>query len=48
MPVAEKIALISAIGEWVLKTACQQFMEWKKADVSINHIAVNISGSRVI
>ena len=45
IPVAEKIGLIVPIGEWVLKTACRQFMEWRKSEVSINHIAVNISGS---
>lgn len=45
IPVAEKIGLISAIGEWVLETACRQFMAWRKSAVSLNHIAVNISGS---
>jgi diguanylate cyclase (GGDEF)-like protein/PAS domain S-box-containing protein len=45
IPVAEKIGLISAIGEWVLETACRQFMAWRKSGVSLNHIAINISGS---
>jgi EAL domain-containing protein (putative c-di-GMP-specific phosphodiesterase class I) len=45
IPVAEKIGLISAIGEWVLKAACQQFMSWRQAGVSLKHIAVNVSGS---
>jgi diguanylate cyclase (GGDEF)-like protein len=45
IPVAEKIGLIAAIGEWVLKTACRQFMAWRQAGVSLEHIAVNISGS---
>ncbi|MGD0961713.1 MAG: EAL domain-containing protein [Methylomonas sp.] len=45
IPVAEKIGLITAIGEWVLKTACLQFMAWRESGVSLSHIAVNISGS---
>jgi diguanylate cyclase (GGDEF)-like protein/PAS domain S-box-containing protein len=43
--VAEKIGLISAMGEWVIKTACQQFMEWRNSGVMLEHVAVNISSS---
>ncbi|MGR9114247.1 MAG: EAL domain-containing protein [Gammaproteobacteria bacterium] len=45
IPVAEKIGLITAIGEWTLKTASRQFVEWRKSGVKIDHISVNISGS---
>lgn len=45
IPMAEKIGLICNIGEWALKTASRQFVQWRQAGVPINHVAVNISGS---
>jgi len=43
IPVAERIGLIIPIGEWVLSTACKQFMVWRQAGVELDYIAVNIS-----
>jgi len=45
IPIAEKIGMISQLGEWVLKKACVQYMEWFKAGLVDNDIclAVNIS-----
>lgn len=45
IPCAEKIGIITTIGEWVLKEACNQFKKWQNADL-INpgtKIAINLS-----
>lgn len=42
---AEKIGMIKPLTEWVLKTACNQLVSWKKAGYRTIRIAVNISPS---
>ncbi|MGA9377676.1 MAG: EAL domain-containing protein, partial [Phormidium sp.] len=44
IPIAEETNLIIPLGEWVLKTACQQTKSWKKLGFPELQIAVNISG----
>ena len=41
---AEETGLIVPIGEWVLKSACEQAVVWRKAGLPRIHMAVNISG----
>ncbi|MGB3208405.1 MAG: EAL domain-containing response regulator [Crinalium sp.] len=45
IPIAEKTGLIISIGEWVLKTACQQVKTWQNLFPSFSDfkIAVNVS-----
>lgn len=43
IPVAEETDLILPIGEWILRTACNQFMQWRTAAIGVPRIAVNIS-----
>jgi diguanylate cyclase (GGDEF)-like protein/PAS domain S-box-containing protein len=43
IPLAEDTGMIVAIGEWVIKTACQQLALWKNTAFEKLHIAVNIS-----
>lgn len=43
IPVAEETGQIIAIGEWVLRTACAQMVEWRKAGMDDISIAVNLS-----
>ncbi|BCR04984.1 hypothetical protein DESUT3_20530 [Desulfuromonas versatilis] len=43
IPLAEETGLIEPIGEWILRTACWQNMEWQKAGLPPQKVAVNIS-----
>jgi len=43
IPLAEDTALIKPIGQWVLETACQQLIKWKKAGQTEMSMAVNVS-----
>jgi EAL domain-containing protein (putative c-di-GMP-specific phosphodiesterase class I)/CheY-like chemotaxis protein len=43
IPVAEKTGLIVPIGEFVLRTVCEQSVRWERADVPVVRVAVNLS-----
>ena len=43
--VAERIGLIKALGEWVLKTACTQAVAWREMGLPRFQMAVNISST---
>ena len=44
IPLAEETGLIIPIGEWVLRKACEQCLEWGKADIEI---AINLSANHL-
>ena len=46
IPIMERSDLILLIGEWVLKHACMQAREWKKAGINIR-IDINVSGKQL-
>jgi len=43
IPLAEEIGLIVPIGNWVLKTACEQLAIWNQQSINLQRIAINIS-----
>lgn len=45
---AERIGMMKPLTEWVLKTACNQAMAWKKAGLPSIRMAVNISPAQFL
>ncbi len=45
--VAERMGLISAIGDWTLHEACRQIAEWRDAGISIPRVSVNLSAIQI-
>lgn len=43
IPVAEETGQIVSIGEWVLKTACEQTKRWQNAGLPLIYLSVNVS-----
>ncbi|MDY6941802.1 MAG: EAL domain-containing protein [Pseudomonadota bacterium] len=43
IPLAEETGIIVPVGEWVLRTACQQAKTWEKISGQPIHMAVNLS-----
>jgi diguanylate cyclase (GGDEF)-like protein/PAS domain S-box-containing protein len=44
IPLAEEMGLIVPIGEWVLRSACQQLRAWEQQAYVLPKLAINISG----
>jgi EAL domain-containing protein (putative c-di-GMP-specific phosphodiesterase class I) len=45
--IAEETGLILRLGEWALRAACGQAMEWARKGCGLRRIAVNISGVQI-
>ncbi|AUI69319.1 EAL domain-containing protein [Beggiatoa leptomitoformis] len=48
IPLAEDTGLIIPIGEWVLRTACQENQRWQRAGEPPLHVSVNLSARQFI
>ena len=40
---AEENGLIVKLGEWVLRTACEQFAQWRRSGIRLEYVSVNVS-----
>lgn len=47
IPVCEESGLISAVGDWTLRTVCAQQKEWEREGLRIVPVAINISGQQL-
>jgi diguanylate cyclase (GGDEF)-like protein len=47
IPVAEDSGLIIPIGEWVLRTACAKYAEWRRIGLPPIRLAINISARQL-
>jgi CheY-like chemotaxis protein len=43
IPMAEETGLIVPLGEYVLRTACAQVMQWQREQVPVVRVAINLS-----
>src|SRR6185436_16151081 len=43
IPVLEDTGLITPVGEWVIRSACEQVVRWGEAGLAVLPVAVNLS-----
>ncbi len=48
IPLAEETGLIVPIGEWLVKTICQQLQSWKRQGLPIIQVAINLSARQFL
>ena len=47
IPLAETTGMIIELGMWVMRSACQQFMHWRRQGLALQKIAVNVSAMQI-
>lgn len=47
IPVAERNGLIIELGQWILRTACEQYRSWQSRGVAPLHFGVNVSARQL-
>jgi len=46
--IAEKTGLIDPLGNWVLRNACRQMIEWRRSGLAPSRVAVNLSARQFL
>jgi diguanylate cyclase (GGDEF)-like protein len=46
IPLAESIGLINYLGNWVLRAACMQLVQWDAEGITLDYISVNVSSQQ--
>ena len=47
IPLAETSGMITELGYWIIKSACQQFLFWREQGLVLEKIAVNVSAVQI-
>jgi EAL domain-containing protein (putative c-di-GMP-specific phosphodiesterase class I) len=47
IPLAESTGQIVVLGEWVVRSACQQIRLWRDADLVVPRVAINLSALQI-
>lgn len=45
--IAEEIGIMNTLGEWVIRTCCQDILAWEKEGITLQKVAVNLSSSQL-
>jgi len=48
IPLLEQTGLIVQVGDWVLREACQQSLDWQKLGINVPRIAINLSAKQFV
>ena len=47
IPVAEQSGVIVELGDWVVRTACMQFDQWRSDGIELDYVSVNVSSGQL-
>jgi diguanylate cyclase (GGDEF)-like protein len=47
VPVAEETGMIVNLGEWVLASACRQYVRWRQDGAPVSYLSVNLSARQL-
>ena len=46
IPLLEQTGLIKEVGDWVLRSACNQSMKWQQLGINVPRVAINLSAKQ--